>query len=131
MKRYELLGKEEVDCICDFCGTKEIGTAFVVKDLENGRVLKFGSTCIKKALQITTSEIKKEFQLHLDSFLNKCFEQQYPIWKEMEEIAQKYRKENNYPFGFLPNSEERYWDLHKQYNEIEKQKRKEKEKYTL
>ena len=131
MKRYKFLGTEQIDCICDFCGRQEIAKAFIVEDLENGRILKFGSTCIKKALDITMPEIKAEFSRHLESFFHDCHEKQYPIWKEMDAIMKAYRKEHNYPFGTLPEIEERYWELHRQYQEIEKQMSEEKRRYEV
>jgi hypothetical protein len=131
MKRYKFLGTENIDCICDYCGRQEISKAFIVEDLENGRILKFGSTCIKKALDITMPEIKAEFSKHLESFFHDCHENQYPIWKEMDAIMKAYRKEHNYPFGTLPESEERYWELHRQYQEIEKQMSEEKRRYEV
>ena len=131
MKRYRFLGMEEMDCICDFCGRRQITKAFIVEDLENGRILKIGSTCIKKALNITMREIKEEFSKHLESFFHDCYEKQYPIWKEMDAIMKDYRKKHNYPFGTLPESETRYWELDKQYQEIEKQMAEEKKKYEV
>ena len=131
MKRYKFLGTENIDCICDYCGKQEISKAFIVEDLENGRILKFGSTCIKKALDITMPEIKAEFSKHLESFFHDCHEKQYPIWKEMDAIMKAYREEHNYPFGTLPESEERYWELHRQYQEIEKQMSEEKRRYEV
>ena len=60
--RYKLLGKEEMDCTCEFCGKKQITLSFTVRDLESDEVMHFGSSCIKKALGVTTPVINAEIK---------------------------------------------------------------------
>lgn len=56
--RYRLLGKEELTHVCDFCHKKEISICYVVEDRETGDIKRFGSSCIKKALGLSSSEVK-------------------------------------------------------------------------
>ena len=53
--KYKLLGKEELECVCQFCNKKQIGISFVV-ECEDGEIKRFGSSCVKKALKITSKE---------------------------------------------------------------------------
>lgn len=57
--KYKLLGKEEGFAICDFCGKKEISLLHHVIDTETGAAFVFGSSCIIKALKITSDEFKE------------------------------------------------------------------------
>ena len=131
MKRYEFLGQEEITCICDFCGKKEIGKAFIVRDLETGSILYFGSYCIKKALQITMSDIRKEFTNKIEEIERDCRVREYPIWEEMEAIRDAYKKANVGFSGPLPATETRFYELADLHSAMRREAREAKEKYIL
>lgn len=56
--RYTLLGTEEGFTICEFCNRKEITMLYRVLDNDTGKIQSFGSTCILKALDIPSEELR-------------------------------------------------------------------------
>ena len=58
MRRYKLLGIEESEWTCEFCHKMHINRCFTVRDLDSGDVMRFGSSCIRKALGIGTAQLK-------------------------------------------------------------------------
>lgn len=121
MKRYELQGIENYDYICDFCGKKHISRCFVVLDKEAGEIKRFGSSCIVKALGVPMSEIKAEAQRKVFEIHSEYAERLYEIWLETSAIMKAYRKDHNYPIGFLPDTEARYWELCKEENRLNRE----------
>ena len=111
MKRYDFLGTEELDYICDFCGKKHISRCFVVFDNETGETLRFGSTCIVKALSITMTEVKAMASEKIEQIRQEYNAKIFELSKESHAIMQAYRKAKNFPIGFLPESEVHYWEL--------------------
>ncbi len=114
MKRYELQGIENHDYICDFCGKKHISRCFVVLDRETGEVKRFGSSCIVRALGVSMKEIKADVARQIEEIRHEYYEKIYPISSESRSIMAAYRKAHDYPIGFLPESEKRYWELAKE-----------------
>ena len=57
MNEVKFLGIEEIEMVCQFCGKREIGKAFVFQDLETGNIVRYGSQCSKKALGYSTSKM--------------------------------------------------------------------------
>lgn len=53
----KFLGIEEVLMVCQFCGKKEIGKAYVFQDLDTGVIVRYGSHCARKALGYSASKI--------------------------------------------------------------------------
>ena len=70
--KYKLLGKEEFDTTCQFCNKKQIGMSYVV-ELESGEIKRFGSTCVRKALKISSSDFKKEQLKEARAFAQKIY----------------------------------------------------------
>jgi hypothetical protein len=57
MNKYQLLGIEEVEMTCEFCNKQHIGKAYTFRNSETGDVVRYGSTCAKKALGLTASKL--------------------------------------------------------------------------
>lgn len=70
----KFLGIEEVEMVCQFCGKKEIGRAFVFLDLETGNFVRYGSQCAKKALGFSTkAKMGEKLRRDIESdFQNNC-----------------------------------------------------------
>ena len=68
--KFKLLGKEELETVCQFCNKKQIGISYTV-ETEDGEIKRFGSTCIKKALKISGSDFKKEQLKEANAFIQK------------------------------------------------------------
>ena len=58
--RYRLIGSEEAPVICDFCKRKHVQRYWAVEDTVTGEILRCGSSCIRRALQVTTKEFNSE-----------------------------------------------------------------------
>jgi len=129
--RYTLLGTEELDWTCDFCGKKEISICFVVVDNENGDIKRFGSSCIKKALHITSKDIRTSFENSTKEITSKYFNLVNPLEEEVRIIADTYRKENKLNQGFLPQTETTYWNLQKKLDELRIAEREEKKRFII
>ena len=119
MKRYEFQGMENLEYICDFCGKKHISRCFVVFDNETGKTLRFGSSCIVKALSITMVEVKAMARERIEQIRHEYNEKMYALSYASDSIMRAYRKAHNYPIGFLPESEAHYWELKKAEQALE------------
>ena len=119
MKRYEFQGIENLEYICDFCGKNHISRCFVVFDNDTGETLRFGSTCIVKALSITMSEVKAMAREKIEQIRHEYNSKIYALSEKSDFIMREYRKANNYPIGFLPESETSYWELKREEQSLE------------
>jgi hypothetical protein len=119
--KYKLLGKEELDWVCEFCGKKEISFCFTVQDMETGDIKRFGSVCIKKALKITSKELKDEIKVLVSDIKKEYNNQIFELQEKASIIMEKYRKENNYNIGFLPQTEIEYWGIENKISDLRKE----------
>lgn len=60
--RYRMLGSEEAPVVCDFCKKKHVQRYWAVEDVVTGEVMRCGSSCIRRALQVTTKEFNYEIK---------------------------------------------------------------------
>ena len=111
--RYELLGKEELGWICDFCGKKEISICYTVLDNKTGQTLRFGSTCIRKALGVPMKEIEAEKKANIAKIKDEYMPRIYALQDKGNEIADQWRKDNGKVVGSPPDNSEAgvFWDM--------------------
>lgn len=89
---YKLLGVEEFSCICDFCNKKQLTKSYVVESI-NGDIKRFGSSCIKKALKITQSDVSN-LQYAAAKRLEQKILNNFPAlnWKMTNQIMKQCQK---------------------------------------
>ena len=105
-KRYELLGKEELDWVCEFCGKKEISLCYTVKDLDTGDIRRFGSVCIRKALGVTSKEIKEEIKANIEAIKAEYNPRINELLDKSYKLGDEWRKANDKVVGFPPEDSE-------------------------
>jgi hypothetical protein len=114
LPKYQFLGIEEGEHVCEFCNRKHILYMYVVRDLDTGDIFRFGSTCIKKALGISSEDLKK---------VNKEFMKEY-IEKFNQVTIPEYNKRRNSALNDFINDGkgDKYdWQLTKEYKDFEKE----------
>jgi hypothetical protein len=118
---YKLVGIEEINFYCQFCGKKETTKSFVVLNKVTGDFERFGSVCIKKALKISQKDLTIEINSLVDSIKTEYYSTINDLERNAKVIMNKYRVDNNYSAGFLPRSVSEYWILINQADLLKKE----------
>lgn len=112
VNRYELLGIEEIECVCDFCGKREISISYTVRDMETSNILHFGSSCIKKALRVTTKDINNELKSKISEIRAHYMPRINALDDQGNALADRWREYIGISSGFPPEGHKSHilWD---------------------
>jgi hypothetical protein len=81
IRRYEMnlmfMGIEECEMVCEFCNKKEIGRAFVFRNMETLDYVRYGSQCARKALGFSSNaklgkKIRQDIEARFQEECNKA-----------------------------------------------------------
>ena len=61
-KKYQILGFNDEQCICDVCGKSELKGTYAIENTETGDIFRAGSTCGVKLMKVTSKEFRSEFK---------------------------------------------------------------------
>lgn len=128
--KYKLLGTEDMEWVCDFCGKKEISVCYTVEDTQTGMILRFGSSCIRKALKIGRSDLSKEIKIIKSSIQDKYRKLIFSFSGRLLDVTKECRAK--YPkAGFLPKECVEYWRLSYLESSLRKRMYREMERFYI
>lgn len=100
--RYRMLGSEEAPVVCDFCKKKHVQRYWAVEDTLTGEVLRCGSSCIRRALQVTTKEFNYEIKEVRQLVHVRYFDLSRDLEKQAEAARVAWRQSVGKVCGFPP-----------------------------
>lgn len=103
--KFKFLGVEEGEDTCAFCHKMHITKMFVVQNLETGDIERFGSQCIKKALDISTSDITRAKNTMLKDVLKRQNDEIGALENETRKLKDVYiksGKDEKIPWQYSP-----------------------------
>lgn len=62
-KKYQILGFNDDQCICDVCGKQELKGTYAMEDLSTGEIFRAGSVCGSKMAGWTTKELVAKYKV--------------------------------------------------------------------
>jgi len=61
-KKYKILGFNDDQCSCDICGKQELKGTYAIEDLQNGGIIRAGSSCGAKMAGWTSKELVSRYK---------------------------------------------------------------------